>query len=78
MARKNEFVKWMDNASLIIKIICCIPFLNIIWALYRIIKGVTESRPLILLVGILWLFGVFFTWVIDLIFVLLRGRPIFA
>jgi len=78
MARKNGFVKWMDDASLVLKLIFCIPFLNIAWAAYRIVKGITESRPLILLVGVLWLFGFAFTWIIDLIFVLLRGRPIFA
>ena len=38
---KNGFVSAMDGLSKIVKIILCLPFLNIIWAIYRIVKGAT-------------------------------------
>ena len=33
------FVKWMDDAPLWLKIVFALPVLDIIWAVYRIIKG---------------------------------------
>ena len=45
---KNGFVSAMDNLPWIVKLILCIPALNIVWAIYRIVKGVTQNKGLIL------------------------------
>ena len=71
------FIKWMDNLPLLGKLIFCIPALNIVWAVYRIVKGVSKSNILLLIVGILWIVpGAAFLWLVDLVTILLFGKPI--
>lgn len=78
MAGKNGFVGAMDNLPWIVKLILCIPALNIVWAIYRIVKGVTTHDVLTLVFGILWIVpGSVFCWIIDLISTIAYGRPKF-
>ena len=73
---KNGFVSAMDGLSKLVKIILCLPFLNIIWAIYRIVKGATEGQMIILVAGILWIFpGSCICWIIDLVTTILNGKP---
>lgn len=73
------FVKWMDDAPTWLKIVFCIPVLDIIWAVYRIVKGIAYGKVLTLVLGILWIFpGAVFCWLIDLIGVIVRKRPFLA
>jgi hypothetical protein len=73
---KNGFVAAFDKLPWIVKLIFCIPALNILWALYRIIKGATQGNALMLIMGILWIIpGCFICWLIDLICVILYKRP---
>ncbi len=76
----NDFIKAMDDLPWIVKIILCIPALDIIWAVYRIIKGVAQKNTVILIFGILWIIpGSFICWILDLFTTLFSGRPtIFA
>ena len=79
MANKNEYVSFVDELPFIVKLIFCIPALNILWAIYRIIKGVTEQNTVVLVVGIIWILGaVSIGWLIDLVSLLVMGHPIFA
>ena len=74
-----EFIKAFDNLPKIAKIIFALPFLNIIWAIYRIVKGVTENNTITLVAGIVWIFGACtITWVLDLVFVAMKKQPLFA
>ena len=77
---KNGFVAAMDNLSWIVKLILCIPMLNFIWGIYRIVKGATENKGIILIAGILWIIpGGVICWLVDLITTIVNGRPtIFA
>ena len=77
---KNGLISAMDNLPWIVKLILCIPALDIVWAVYRIIKGATQGKLLTLIVGILWIVpGAVFGWLIDLICTILFGKPtIFA
>ncbi len=77
---KNGLVAAMDNLPWIVKLILCIPAFNIVWAIYRIIKGATQKDMLILIAGILWIVpGVFFGWILDLVTTIMYGKPtIFA
>ena len=75
---KNGFVSAMDKLPWIVKLILCIPMLNIIWAIYRIVKGATQNKGLILIAGILWIIpGAVICWLIDLISTVLYGKPKF-
>ena len=77
---KNGLVAAMDNLPWIVKLILCIPALNVVWAIYRIIKGATQKDMLILIAGILWIVpGIFFGWILDLVTTIMYGKPsIFA
>ncbi len=68
MANKNGFVAAMDGLPWLVKILLCIPVFDIVWAVYRIVKGVSKKDTLMVIVGILWIIpGAVFCWLIDLI-----------
>ena len=76
---KNALVAWFDDLPWILKIIFCIPMLDIVWAVYRIVKGVTEGNVLLIVLGILWIFpGSVVCWVLDLVTTILFKRPILS
>lgn len=76
----KDLIKAVDDLPFIAKLILCIPVLDFIWAIYRILKGVVEKNTVILIVGIVWLVGaVTIGWLIDLITVALsKERPILS
>lgn len=70
------FVKWMDNAPLWLKIVFALPFVAVIWAVYRIIKGACTGKMLVLIGGILWiLLGWALLWLVDLICIIIYKNP---
>ncbi len=65
------FVKWFDNCPWLLKILFALPVLDIIWAIYRIVKGVAFGKVWTLIGGILWLIlGWAILWIIDIICVI--------
>ena len=75
----KNFLKEMDNLPKLLKIILCLPGLDIIWAVYRIIKGVTKDSLVQLIVGILWILpGAPFLWLVDMITTILQEKILFA
>ena len=76
---KNGMIAWFDDLPWIVKIIFCIPMLDVIWGVYRIVKGVTEGNVLLIVLGILWIIpGGAICWVVDLITTILFRRPILS
>ena len=76
---KNGMIAWFDDLPWIVKIIFCIPMLDIVWAVYRIVKGVTEGTVLLIVLGILWIIpGGAICWVVDLVTTILFRRPILS
>ncbi len=76
---KSGFVSAMDGLPFIVKLILCIPALDIVWAIYRIVKGVSTNNVIMIVVGILWIIpGIAIGWLIDLISTILFGRPKFV
>jgi hypothetical protein len=50
--------------------------LDIVWAIYRIIKGVVKNDSLLILVGVLWIIpGCAIAWAFDLVTVILYDHP---
>ena len=79
MAKKNGIIKAIDELPWILKLILAIPALDIVWAIYRIIKGVTTDNLFLLVVGILWIVpGIAFGWIIDLVSIILYKHPVLA
>ena len=73
---KNGFISAMDNLPWIVKIILCIPVLDIVWAVYRIVKGATEKNILTLVFGILWIIpGSVICWIIELVTTIIFKIP---
>ena len=72
----TELIKTIDNLPWIVKLILCIPALDIVWAIYRIIKGVATNNGLLILIGILWIVGgCTVTWIWDLVTTILFKHP---
>ncbi len=75
----KDFFKFMEGLPLLVKIILCIPAIDIVWGIYRILKNYAKKSTLGLVIAILLVFpGAVITWLLDLIFVLLYGKPFLA
>ena len=74
----QSFIKAIDGLPLIAKIILCLFGLDIVWAVYRIVKGIDKKDNFLLIVGIIWLIGaISVAWIIDLVTVILnKDNPI--
>lgn len=68
----KEFIKAIDNLPLILKVIIAV-FIDIIWAIYRIIHALDESDMTALIVAIVLLFIPFMA-IIDIICLILKGN----
>ena len=74
----KNFIKTVDSLPLAVKIILCLFGLDIVWAVYRIVKGIDKKDNFLLIVGIIWLIGaISVAWIIDLVTVILnKDNPI--
>ncbi len=72
----KNLVKSFDELPLIVKLILCLPVLNLAYAIYRICKGADQKNTAILVAGILWIFlGTTVLWLVDLICTIIYKRP---
>ena len=75
----KSFIKAMDELPLVLKIILAIPMLDIVWAIYRIIKGVAYKNVVTLIAGILWIIpGSVVCWILDIVFLVTTHKLLFA
>lgn len=73
---KNGFVSAMDGLPWVVKIILCIPIINWVYGIYRIVKGISTNDTLMWIVGILWIIpGSVICWLIDLICTIVYKKP---
>ncbi len=73
---KNGFVSAIDGLPWVVKIILCIPILNWVYGIYRIVKGISTNDTLMWIVGILWIIpGSVICWLIDLICTIVYKKP---
>jgi len=74
----ESFIKAIDELPFAVKVILCLFGLDIVWAIYRIVKGVAKKDNFLLIVGIIWIIGaVSIAWLIDLVTVILnKDNPI--
>lgn len=72
----KDLIKMIDELPFIAKVILCIPALDIVWAIYRIIKGIENKDNFMLIVGVIWVIGgCTVTWIFDLITTILYKHP---
>jgi hypothetical protein len=74
----KNFIKAIDELPFALKIVLCLFGLDIVWAIYRIVKGVAKKDNFLLIVGIIWVLGAFsIGWLVDLVTVILnKNNPI--
>ncbi len=71
----KNLIKAFDDLPLIVKVILCIPMLDIVWSIYKICRSVDKSNVVGTVLGILTIFpGAFFIWIIDLVTLLINGK----
>lgn len=71
----KNLIKAFDDLPLIVKVILCIPMLDIVWSIYKICRSADKSNVLGIVLGILTIFpGAFFIWIIDLVTLLINGK----
>lgn len=72
---KNGFIAWVDKLPWIVKLILCIPFLDVVWSVYRIIKHAVKFNLIRLIISIIMVIGSFsIGWILDLIWVILFNK----
>jgi len=72
----KEFVKLIDELPWVVKIILCIPVLDIVWAIYRIVKALANKDSFNLIIGIIWVIGACsLTWIFDMVTTILYKHP---
>ena len=72
----KDLIKAIDELPFIVKVILCIPALDLVWAAYRIMKGIANKDNFMLVVGIIWVIGgCTVTWAFDLITTVLYKHP---
>lgn len=72
-------VKWFETAPVWLKIIFALPGLDIIWAIFRIVKGVAYGKISLVLIGILWIIlGWAILWIIDIVSIIIKKHPVLA
>lgn len=75
---ENGFISAMDSLDWLVKLLLCLPVLDLAWAVYRIIKGAEGGNVVTLIAGILWIIpGSVICWLADLISTLVWKRPKF-
>ena len=73
----NDLLKSVDGLPLILKVILCIPCIDIFYCICRVVQGVVKNNVLWIGLGILTVFpGAFFMWLLDLIWVLWKGHAL--
>lgn len=73
----GEFINAFDNLPKWVKIILALPFLDIIWVVYRLLKSVDKKNTLGIVLGILLLIiGIPFLWLVDIITIVVSDKVI--
>lgn len=68
-------IKTLDNLPLIVKLILCIPLLDIVWSVYKLCRSITKNNVLGIILAVLTIVpGAAFIWLIDLLTLLFTGK----
>lgn len=72
----KDLIKTIDNLPWIVKLILCLPGVDLVWAIYRIIKGIYKNDTVLIIIGLIWVIGgCTLTWIWDMITTLLYKHP---
>lgn len=73
----NAVVKGFDSLPRIIKVLFALPFLDILWAIYRLCRSIAKKSFIATVLAIIMLIlcPILF-WIVDLITTILTGKVI--
>lgn len=68
-------IKWLDHRSKLVKIILALPFLDIVWGIYRICRSASKKNLIGTILAVLILIiGIPLLWLLDIITIVLMDR----
>ena len=71
----KQFIKTLDGLPFILKLVLCIPALDIVWSVYKLCRSLDKKNTLGIILGILTIIpGATFMWLIDLLCVIFTGK----
>ena len=71
----KSFIKAMDNLPQILKLILCIPALDIVWCIYRLCRSLNRKNLIGIVLAVLTIIpGATFVWIVDLVSMLFGNR----
>lgn len=71
----KSFIKWMKEAPKLLKIIFALPFLDIVWNIYRLARSIDKNSVLGIVIAILLIvIGWSFLWILDLITIIVGNK----
>ncbi len=74
-----EYIKWMEGQSKAINILLALPFLDITWAIYRLVKAIVAKDTMSIVIAIVILcLAPYFWWIIDLVFIIVKDNVPFV
>ncbi len=72
---KNSLVAAFDGLPKVVKIILALPFLDVVWAVYRLVRSIAHNNTLGIVLGILMLFLCpTILWILDIITLVLSNK----
>lgn len=73
----NELIKQVNGLPLIVKLLLCIPCVEIFYGICRVVNGVVKGDLIWVVLAILTIIpGACFMWLLDVIWVLWKGHAI--
>ena len=71
----KQLIKAMDELPFILKLVLCIPALDIVWSVYKICRSLDKKNVLGIVLGVLTIIpGAVFMWIIDINTVLMNKK----
>ena len=71
----KSFIKWMKEDPKLLKIIFALPFLDIVWNIYRLARSIDKKSVLGIVIAILLIvIGWSFLWILDLITIIVGNK----
>jgi len=74
-----QFTRWMEQQPLVVKVIIALPFLDVIWGIYRLVKAInSKSNEAVIIAIVLLLLSGYIWWLVDLIALIMTGKVLFV
>lgn len=71
----KSFIVAMEKLPLLVKVLLALPFLDIVWVVYRIIRSVDKQNWVGVLIAVVFIIiGIPFLWLIDMLCILIIGH----